>query len=428
MLRKIIRWATNNFGLKILAILFAFVLWLAVVNIDDPTTTKTFAAVVSIENGDYLTQEKKYFEVINNSNMVTFKASGKRSYLERMSNLDFKASADLKMMEKSNRVPIEITPQRYGGYVTVIGKMNYLELSVENLIDKSFLINVETEGEVGKQHAIGETISAPTLLRITGPASVVEKIKKVKAIVNVEGMLKDLSDSVTPIAYDKNNRKVDIQKVSFNTQNIMVSVKILDTKEVELNFQTMGTLPEGYGYVGMEYKPKKVMVKGTAAVLNTVNDILVPAEVLDLTNATDGIQKEVDISSYLPEGVGLVDSKQSKVFVEVKIEKRETRAFEMPTANITVSNLGEKYDVEFVTETISIELDGMASELNQLDAASLTGSIDVGGMMAGRHTVNLTLNLDNQLKLSKSAAVAVDIVPAGGGRHKGVSAVEPDTN
>ena len=31
----------NNFGLKILAVLFAVVLWIVVVNIDDPSTSKT---------------------------------------------------------------------------------------------------------------------------------------------------------------------------------------------------------------------------------------------------------------------------------------------------------------------------------------------------------------------------------------------------
>ena len=33
---------TNNIGLKLLAFIFAFMLWLLVVNIDDPVGSKTF--------------------------------------------------------------------------------------------------------------------------------------------------------------------------------------------------------------------------------------------------------------------------------------------------------------------------------------------------------------------------------------------------
>ena len=43
MLKKLGKTLTNNFGLKILAILFAMILWLVVVNIDDPTRTKPFS-------------------------------------------------------------------------------------------------------------------------------------------------------------------------------------------------------------------------------------------------------------------------------------------------------------------------------------------------------------------------------------------------
>ncbi|MCI8785453.1 MAG: hypothetical protein HFI84_02195 [Eubacterium sp.] len=412
MLNKIIKWITNNFGLKILAVIFAGVLWLAVVNIDDPVTTRSFTTTVSVENGDYLTGIGKYYEIINNSNTITFKVSGKRSYLERMGNSDFRATADLKMIENLNRVPVEITPQRYGGYVTVASKLYYLELDVEDLVSKPFVISVQTDGKPSKQHALGETSVSPSLLRVSGPASVVDTIDKAVAAVNVEEMSQDLTDSVIPILYNKDGNEVDTKDLTFNIQNVMVSVRILDTKDVTLNFQTAGTLQEGYEYVGIEYEPQTVSVKGASAVLNTVNSITIPEEVLDLTDATGNIEKEVDISAYLPEGVSLTKSNQAKISVTVKIEKHERRKFELPTANITVGNLGSRYAAKFLTDTVAVELEGLASELDTLDASTLTGSIDVSGMTEGEHTVNLEVNLDSKFKLVKNATVTVDIVTA----------------
>lgn len=413
MLNRIIRRITNNFGLKILAVIFASVLWLVVVNIDDPNTTRTFSASVFIENSDYLSGLGKYYEVINNSNTVTFKVSGKRSYLERMSNADFRAVADLETIENLERVPIEIMVQRYSGSVTVINKTYYLELEVEDLISKPFMITVQTDGEVAERHALGETSASPTLLRVSGPASVVNTIDKAVATVDVEGMSQDVTDSVIPVLYDKEGNEVDTKELSYNIQNVMVSMQILDTKDVTLNFQTTGTLPDGYEYVGIEYKPQTVSVKGTAAVLNTVNSITVPREVLNLTDATGDIEKDVDISSYLPEGVSLVNSKDAKISVVVKVEKHERRKFEMPTANITVSNLPGRYDVKFSQETVKVEIEGLALELDVLDEKELTGSIDVGGMTEGEHTVNLDLNLDSKFKLVKNVTVTVEIVSAG---------------
>ncbi len=413
MLNRIIKMITNNFGLKILAVVFACVLWLAVVNIDDPVTTRSFTTTVSVENNDYLTGIGKYYEIVNNSNTITFKVSGKRSYLERMSNSDFRAIADLELIENLERVPIEITPQRYNSYVTIASKVYYLELAVEDLVSRPYVISVETEGNPMDQHALGEMSVSPTLLRVSGPVSVIERIDKAVATVNVENMAQDMTDSVIPVLYDKEGKEVDTKDLSFNIQNVMVSVKILDVKEVPLNFQTSGTLQEGYEYVDMEYKPETVQIKGVSSVLNTINNITVPEEVLDLTDATGDIEKEVDISAYLPEGATLMDNSQAKVSVTVKIEKHERRKFKVPTANITVSNLAGRYSVAFLKDTVEVELEGLAKDLDALDETTLTGSINVGGMTEGEHTVSLELNLDSKYKLAKNAAVTLDIVPAG---------------
>ena len=149
-----------------------------------------------------------------------------------------------------------------------------------------------------------------------------------------------------------------------------------------------------------------------SAVLNTINSIIVPKEVLDLTDATGDIVKDVDISAYLPNGVSLVDSSQAKIAVDVKIERHEKKTFKMPTANITASNLNSRYAVKFLKETIDVELEGLTSDLDALDAGTLTGSIDVAGMTEGEHTVNLELNLDSKFKMVNTATVTVDIVLA----------------
>ena len=55
MLKKAIKLVTNNFGFKVLALFFAVVLWLVVLNIDDPTKSRTFTTSVSLENEEAIT-------------------------------------------------------------------------------------------------------------------------------------------------------------------------------------------------------------------------------------------------------------------------------------------------------------------------------------------------------------------------------------
>ena len=62
MLRNAVKMLTRNLGLKLLALLFAVTMWMAVVNLDDPTRSKTFTIAVTIENGEAVTAMNKYPE------------------------------------------------------------------------------------------------------------------------------------------------------------------------------------------------------------------------------------------------------------------------------------------------------------------------------------------------------------------------------
>ena len=76
MLRKLTKRITNNFGLKVLAAVFAIVIWLVVVNIEDPEKTKGFTIPVTIENSDYLADMGKTYDILNNSDKISFTVTG----------------------------------------------------------------------------------------------------------------------------------------------------------------------------------------------------------------------------------------------------------------------------------------------------------------------------------------------------------------
>mgnify|MGYP000157113559 FL=1 len=89
MLKRLGKTITNNFSLKILAVILAVVLWVVVINIDDPTTSKTYTTNVVAENTDYITSQNKYYEPLDSSNVVSFRVSAARSVHDELSNADF---------------------------------------------------------------------------------------------------------------------------------------------------------------------------------------------------------------------------------------------------------------------------------------------------------------------------------------------------
>ena len=68
----------NNLGLKLLAFLFASLLWLIVVNIDNPVVSKTFSGIpVIVEHSELLTEQKKTYQIVDDTQIVNVTVSAK---------------------------------------------------------------------------------------------------------------------------------------------------------------------------------------------------------------------------------------------------------------------------------------------------------------------------------------------------------------
>ena len=57
--KKLLKTFTNNIGFKILAIAFAFILWLVVYNLNDPVKTKTFTTTVTVTGRDSVVEPSR---------------------------------------------------------------------------------------------------------------------------------------------------------------------------------------------------------------------------------------------------------------------------------------------------------------------------------------------------------------------------------
>ena len=402
MVRRAWKVITNNFGLKLLAALFAVILWLVVVNIDDPKISQRFSTSVVIENTEYLTSQGKYFEIVDDTNTVVFTVTAKRSYIEKLSNTDFKAVANMENAvidseKNEGKVPIEVTALRYGSLVTISKATQNLEIALDNLAQNQFIVGVETTGTLPEDCALGEVSARPNLLKVSGPESVVSRIDHVTASIDVTNMTTDVVASVIPILYDSDGNVIEKKDLTLNMSTVTVTVRILDIKDVALIFNVTGTPADGYAYMDMEYEPKTIAIKGTASALNNVTAINIPQNALDISGARSDITQVIDVAEYLPDGVAVVDPSQAKVRVTVHIAQLSTRVVNLFPSSIRVLNLQEGYTLNFDTAVVRVNVSGIAADLLALDTNNIIARIDAGQLTPGTHEVEVALDLDENL-------------------------------
>lgn len=412
---KILKTLTKNLGFKILAVVFAFILWLVVYNTDDPTVTVSYTTNVTVENASAVTEMNKCYEVLNGTNTVTFAVTAKRSVLNKLEDTDFTAVADMNRMivneegDEAN-VPIEITSKRSNSSLKYNGKNKYLEVSLEDLMKRRFIITADTSGKVADGYALGEvTVTNPNVLNVSGPASIVNKIDSVVATIDVEGMSMNLSDNVIPALYDADGQEIDTTKLKLSNTTVTISAKILSVKEIPLVFSTTGVPYGDYRVVEISSKPETVKVKGSSTILNPLSSLTIPGDVLNVSRAREDITTTIDISEYLPDGVELVNASDATVTVTVRIEAYESKKFNLNTSQITVNGLDTDYDLSFEQSTVAVTVSGLKNNLNTLTVSQLSASIDVTDLGVGTHQVNLELSLDEDNYAYQTITVTVEI-------------------
>lgn len=403
MLQKFGKRVMNNFGLKVLAVIFSVILWIVVVNIDDPSTSKIYTTSVSLENKAYISSMGKWADYLDGKNTISFSVYAKRSIHNNLSNANFTATADAQKIEFNEetgayRVPVVVTCNRNSSNITITSKELYLDLELEDSASKQFPIKSNTTGTVALGCALGDVeITDANVMKVSGPASVVNQIDTVVATIVVDGMSTDITDRVTPVFYDSEGNVIDTTKLTLSVSTVNISAKILNTKDVELEFLTTGTPAEGYLSGDITYSPKTVRIKGEAAVLNTINKIVIPEEVLDLTDTTSDIEKTVDISTYLPDGTALVINSDAKIDVKVTIEPVKTKTLQIPVTNLQVIGLDSDRKIQYEEDNITLTVSGRTSIIDTLDERTIAGSIDLTDLRPGAHNVLITFDLDSDL-------------------------------
>ena len=415
MANKILKTLVNNIGYKILAVVFAFILWLVVYNIDDPNKTVRFTTNVTVENESAITDMNKCYEVLNGTNTITFSVTAKRSVINKLEDTDFIATADMNRMimnsdNKSAKVPIEVISRRSNSSLKYNGKNQYLEISLDDLVSRRFMITADTTGQVADGYALGEvTVTNPNVLNVTGPATIVDKIDSVVATIDVEGMSMNLSDNVLPVFYDADGNEIDTTRLKYNNTTVTIAAKILRVKEIPLSFTTTGTPSGDYRVVEITSDPENIRIKGASSVLNPIMSLAIPAEVLNVSGARDDLTTTIDITEYLPDGVELVDAADATVTVTVRIEAYQSKTFTIDTKDITVNGLGDGYELAFEQNSVTVTISGLQNDLNRLSAADLASAIDVSGMEEGLHQVNLEIELDETNYAARTVSVEVKI-------------------
>ncbi len=423
--RKIAGLITNNFGLKLLAVIISTGLWFVVNNITDPVDTKPFYNIpVDIINEDRITNEGKVYEVLDNTDVITVKVTGKRSVLNYITKDDIKAVADMSEMTFMDTVGIKISSTRNNSELEFESSIESVKFTIEDMKRVQMIINTSTTGHPADGYVVGNVSSSQNIVRLQGPESLISEIDHVEAVANIDGYASDINTSVELKLYDIDGNEIKSNSIKMNISTINVAVTILATKEVPLNFVISDEPAEGYIATGeIIYAPETILIAGRRGILDSISQITVNDAALSLADRQENLTTIINIRKYLPNGTQFADSGFSgNVSVSVGIEPLVTRELEIPAKNFAAGNKPQMFDLsigEFAgndPEPYKIKISGTEQAVNSIKAEDVIGVVDMNQLLEkleiqewieGTYVGQITFSLPDNIKLNDSYSLTI---------------------
>ncbi len=402
---------TANWGLKILVFFSAVLMWLVVVNIDDPVTDKTYNGIpVSVINEEIVTTTNRTYQIVDNTQEVSVTVSANRSVLNKIKSEDIVAIADMKELSLGTQIPIDVSIPGFK-YEKAFTTPGNLQVKIEDEAKNNFPITPTTTGTVREGYVLGELKPNPEKVTLRGPKSVIDSISRVVAEANVSGLSENADIEGKLILYDMNNNVIDQTLLANNLGKDGVSVRVTlnQIRSVPVKPDTsMITAASGCKVSAVNVEPREVRVTGEEEDLDKLDKIEIPAEDLAISDLSERTERMVDISAYLPDGVTLADENAGSVVITILIEQPGVKNYEVSTSSITVNNLADDLELVYgAVVDLEIQVRGPAEILKVFTIAKKV-SIDLKDYHTpGTYLVPVTVELPDGCELVDSEEVEI---------------------
>ena len=339
-----------NSKIKIISLLSAMVLWMYVMAIVDPEETKLFENIpVTITNKNELNERDLviYPEQDLTTNIYV---TGKLSNLKKVTKDDINVYGQINNpLEGNNEIYLKVSTSQRVNYDF---KNPVMIVTLEKIISEDKSIKVDITGS-GKNNVdnimLQDNIDK---VSISGPRSLVNKVKRVVGTVKVNGELNDFSQSIKLEPVDANGKVVE--GIELEKDSVNVNITLLTQKTVPIILKLSDNSESGVNYTMSQ---NTVTIKGKKDIVDSINNI--ETQPVKLSEILPGTSK--DIYLQVPSGI-TIETKY--ITINKNSEENTLEEYTYTAKDIEIRNNTENIDKSKIKipNSINVSIEYLQSE------------------------------------------------------------------
>jgi YbbR domain-containing protein len=397
---------TKNLPWKITSLVLASILWLFVINTQNPMQPREIKVTSVTIKG--LTQLAEKGFVLKNQDQIknqkfSIRIKGPRLETDKvvMDNALINVSLDLAQYMNDLSADSVQNVAKYDtsipSGITILDlrpEISNIVLEREKTVSQNILYTIV--GNTDSEYTALTPIISPSIIEIGGAKSDVERVNKAVVEINIESFSEDELIQTVPVkVYDEAGEEIlGLKKMP---QFVEVKLPIGKKKTVPIEATFQGALPQGYVQTNTIVTPGQVTIVGKAELVDQVQKVqLKPIKLNDIIQ-TSVVKAEM----ILPKGIQYIDNIDNKVNVTVEIQKENSYSYIIPAneLQLEVLEMSEGLGYEILTENIEVILSATAEELLALKNKDITATIDFTGLTEGEYTLPLDVKVSDKFTI-----------------------------
>lgn len=252
----------RNLLKKIIALIAAFIMWIFVMDDQDPPIEGSYNVPLTISN------TPQDFATVCNVRTVRVETRAPRSNFVKYDANAFRVYANLDGLGEGPHqiIPKVVMPQ---GFELVETDPAVINVNIDSLVEYPMAIDLVTQGEVAPNSAIKEIRKSMDFVTVVGPKSLVERVAKVYGSLSLAGTSSSFETQISMNAVDAENNLVE--RVRVVPSVITVSVEM----QSGLKKRIVPVVPElsaaeGWELTKIAAEPAQLEIVGAESVVNNI--------------------------------------------------------------------------------------------------------------------------------------------------------------
>ncbi len=390
----------NKNYVKVLSIIAAILLWWTIVYSLYPETQKEISDIpVTINTQDERIKQLGLSVISGGETTVSVQITAKRAVIDSITADDIIVTASLNGVTTAGDASLELNAQINSSSskeFTIDGVTpKYIDVKFGKYISKTFPVTVNVSGiTIPEGYTMNSAIPNPLEVTVSGSQEDVEQVSK--AVVNIdeekELLTTETFTSQPIILLDAEGNEISNEHLKLDSQTADVKIPVLKKKEIPLKIEFLN-VPTGFPTENLKYtiSTDSITVAGPEAQIDNYNELVVGY--VDISTLNIGATYTFDID--LPSEFLNVDNIKA---VSVEFDTSDMSYTRFYVSNLTVVNAPAEYDVEVVSNSITVTIIGEEAILNNITAEDIVATIDLSDrdVITGEYKAPVKVSVPNK--------------------------------